>query len=629
MKQKLFHSSSSKLLVTITCLLSSKSQLLFVSASDTSVISSPSSPRELSTQSSPTPPFITGRVFTNGIIQEVPHDKMILAAGLGEMALADVFGCCSKSSSSSDACSSSDDAENMKRIIIGQMPQFTSQQSLVTLQSAIAAWDGGSGTWPQLTLNQRIKAVQTFIHHLQSKRSEIVTALMYEIGKNKVDAESEFDRTIQFIKQVIEYIQSNTHSEFGSDWDASNGSTRLFMKRAAIGIILCLGPYNYPLNETYATLIPALLMGNIILLKIPTTGGLSHLLTMEAFHKSFPPGTINFISGKGRVTMPPLMKSGRVDALAFIGASSAADRLIKDHPEPHRLKVFLQLEAKNMGVYMPNLFDDNEGTGEQVDWDSIMKETIAGTLSYNGQRCTALKLLFVPKDKSERFASMLAERVENLHVGLPWEKKKNPKDGTITYPQITPLPNRDRVEYMQALIQDAVSKGARVMNKNGGMIIGNQDESTLMVPAILYPVTPNCRLYTEEQFGPIIPIAPYDSLAEVITYAKDGKYGQQVSIFTSTSTSDHSHHSDESKIVADLIDRFSTVFGKININSQCGRSPDTAPFSGRRSSAMGVMSVSHALSEFSVPTLVSYKDAGMTRNVIEGVEVHSNFLTKL
>ena len=98
------------------------------------------------------------------------------------------------------------------------------------------------------------------------------------------------------------------------------------------------------------------------------------------------------------------MKSGRVDALAFIGASSAADRLIKDHPEPHRLKVFLQLEAKNMGVYMPNLFDDNEGTGEQVDWVSIMKETIAGTLSYNGQRCTALKLLFVPKDKSEGFA---------------------------------------------------------------------------------------------------------------------------------------------------------------------------------------------------------------------------------
>ena len=277
---------------------------------------------------------------------------------------------------------------------------------------------------------------------------------------------------------------------------------------------------------------------------------------------------------------------------------------------------------------MSNLFDDNEGTGEQ-DLDTILKETIAGTLSYNGQRCTALKLLFVPKDKSEEFASMLAERVEKLHVGLPWEAKENPKDGTISYPQITPLPNRGRVEYMQALIQDAVSNGARIMNKNGGMIIGDEEESTLMIPAILYPVTPSCRLYTEEQFGPVIPIAPYDSLAEVTAYAKDGKYGQQVSIFTSTSNHHNNLAAEESKIVASLIDQFSTVFGKININSQCGRSPDTAPFSGRRSSAMGVMSVSHALQEFSIPTLVSYKDVGMTRNVVDSVEVHSNFLSKV
>jgi glyceraldehyde-3-phosphate dehydrogenase (NADP+) len=487
-----------------------------------------------------------------------------------------------------------------------------------------------------MTLHQRIKAIQTFIHHLQSKRSEIVTALMYEIGKNRVDAESEFDRTIQFTNQVIDYIQSNTHSEFGS-WDGSTGSTRLFMKRAPIGIILCLGPYNYPLNETYATLIPALLMGNVILLKIPTTGGLSHLLTMEAFQKSLlPPGTINFISGSGRVTMPPLMESGKVDALAFIGASSAADKLIKSHPEIHRLKVFLQLEAKNMGVYMSNLFDDNNesGTGEKVvDWDTIMKETVAGTLSYNGQRCTALKLLFVPRHKAEGFASLLAERVEKLHIGMPWEAKENTKDGTITYPQITPLPNRGRIEYMQSLIQDAVSKGARVMNRNGGMIIGNQDESTLMVPAILYPVLPNMKLYMEEQFGPVVPIAPYNSIDEVMKYAKDGKYGQQVSIFTSTSSNNlHSHHAEEeeeAKTVAGMIDRFSTVFGKININSQCGRSPDTAPFSGRRSSAMGVMSVSHVLQEFSIPTVVSYKDVGITRGLMEGIEVHSQFLTKV
>jgi hypothetical protein len=71
---------------------------------------------------------------------------------------------------------------------------------------------------------------------------------------------------------------------------------------------------------------------------------------VEAFAKALPPGVINFISGSGRETMPPLMASGSIDGLAFIGGSNAADDLIGKHPTPHRLKLFLQLEAKNMGV---------------------------------------------------------------------------------------------------------------------------------------------------------------------------------------------------------------------------------------------------------------------------------------
>jgi glyceraldehyde-3-phosphate dehydrogenase (NADP+) len=382
-----------------------------------------------------------------------------------------------------------------------------------------------------------------------------------------------------------------------------------------------MGPYNYPLNETYATLIPALLMGNVVILKLPTVGGLVHILTIDAFRKALPSGTINFISGRGRITMPPLMESGKIDSLAFIGSSTAADRLIKAHPYPHRLKIFLQLEGKNMGIYMRDLFEkggtstndddndkDDDGRAQQR-MERIMKETIAGTLSYNGQRCTALKLLFVPKEYSTQFATMLAEKVESMSVGLPWERTNS------VYSQITPLPYAGRVDYMKELINDAVEKGARIVNKNGGTVIGN-GESTLMVPAILYPVTPDMRLYEEEQFGPVIPIAPYDSLEEVKKYAREGKYGQQVSIFTSSADVES----------AQLIDRFSTVFGKININTQCGRSPDTAPFSGRRSSALGVMSVMNALFEFSIPTVVSYQDVDNHAELVKSITTHSNFL---
>ena len=416
---------------------------------------------------------------------------------------------------------------------------------------------------------------------------------------------------MQFAEKTIRYIQNS--GEFGGrGWDDSNIPTRLYISRAAVGIVLCLGPYNYPLNETYATLIPALLMGNVVILKLPTVGGLAHILTIDAFSRALPPGTINFVSGSGRITMPPLMESGKVDSLAFIGGSDAADRLIRAHPHPHRLKVFLQLEAKNMGVYLRDLFE--RGSDDDNDFedrmDGIMKETITGTLSYNGQRCTALKLLFLPRDYAERFAYMLTERVQNMSIGLPWDVTNS------VYSQITPLPFAGRVDYMKGLIEDAVAKGARILNKNGGKVIGGEGESTLMVPAILYPVTPDMRVYEEEQFGPVVPIAPYDSLEDVLTYSREGKYGQQVSIFTSSG----------SEASAKLVDRFSTVYGKININAQCGRSPDTAPFSGRRSSAMGVMSVMNALFEFSIPTVVSYQDVGDNSKLVNAIALHSKFL---
>jgi glyceraldehyde-3-phosphate dehydrogenase (NADP+) len=190
------------------------------------------------------------------------------------------------------------------------------------------------------------------------------------------------------------------------------------------------------------------------------------------------------------------------------------------------------------------------------------------------------------------------------------------------YSQITPLPFAGRVDYMRELIEDAVEKGARIMNKNGGEVIGGGGgggESTLMVPAVLYPVTPDMRVYEEEQFGPVVPIAPYDSLEEVLRYSREGKYGQQVSIFTSKTDG----------ASAMLVDRFSTVYGKININSQCGRSPDTAPFSGRRSSAMGVMSVKDALFEFSIPTVASYQDVGNNSELVNAIAAQSNFLRPL
>lgn len=335
-------------------------------------------------------------------------------------------------------------------------------------------------------------------------------------------------------------------------------------------------------------------MGNVVVMKIPTVGGLAHVITMDAYAEALPPGVVNFISGAGRVTMSPIMESGVVDVFAFIGGSKAADTVLKSHPNPHRLKVFLSLEGKNLGIVTPD-----------ADIDIAAEQCTIGSTTFNGQRCTAIKMIFVHESVASEFISKLSERVNALKAGLPWEAGVS----------ITPLPEPNKIVFLQGLIDDAVSKGATVVNAQfgGGLVSGN-----IMQPAVVAPVTESMDLWHKEQFGPVVPVAVYKSIEEVHDYIRKMPFGQQAAIFTKSVDT-----------AAPLIDILSTAVGRININTQCGRSPDNFPFSGRRSSALGTLSVTEALRTFSIETVIAAKATDANIAIMRGAEGVSNFLAAL
>ena len=144
-----------------------------------------------------------------------------------------------------------------------------------------------------------------------------------------------------------------------------------------------------------------------------------------------------------------------------------------------------------------------------------------------------------------------------------------------------------KVHYLTALIADAQQHGARVLNPAGGT-----SHQTLFHPAVVYPVTARMRLSREEQFGPVIPIVPFTDLETPIRYVVESNYGQQVSLFGR-----------DARALARLIDPLVNQVCRVNINSQCQRGPDTFPFTGRKDSAEGTLSVSDALRVFSIRTL--------------------------
>jgi glyceraldehyde-3-phosphate dehydrogenase (NADP+) len=445
--------------------------------------------------------------------------------------------------------------------------------------AAVKAYDDGGGAWPTMSVEERIKHLENFTEAMKKRRAEVVNLLMWEIGKSADDSAKEFDRTVEYIVDTIIALKELDRNS--SRFQVVQGIIAQ-VKRAPLGVVLCMGPYNYPLNETFTTLIPALVMGNTVIFKPAKYGVLLHRPLLEAFRDSFPPGVVNTLYGDGKTVVTPIMKSGKVNVLAFIGSSGVSDIIRSQHPKPHRLRCALGLDAKNAGIIL-----------EDADLDLAVKECVTGSLSFNGQRCTALKMLFVHSSFKDAFLEKFVREVESLKMGMPWEKGV----------KLTPLPEDSRIEYLKGAIEDAQAQGAKVVNAHGGTHNAN-----FFYPAILWGVNDKARLWREEQFGPLVPMTSFDDISAPLDYVVNSDFGQQVSIF-----------GHDQKRMAALMDTLVNQVCRVNVNTQCQRGPDVLPFTGRKDSAEGTLSVSDALRVFSIRTLVAAKDSAPNKELINGI----------
>ncbi len=463
--------------------------------------------------------------------------------------------------------------------VIGRTPSLGAEQALEVLEAAVKAWDRGRGAWPTMPVEGRIRCVEEFARRMREHREEVVRLLMWEIGKSLFDAGKEFDRTVDYIRDTIEALKDLDRASSGFTIEQGIAAQ---VRRAPLGVVLCMGPFNYPLNETFTTLIPALIMGNPVVFKPPRLGALLHAPLLSAFRDAFPSGVVGSIHGDGRTVVSPLVASGKVDVLALIGTSAAADAIRKLHPKPHRLRCVLGLEAKNPAIVLGD-----------ADLDNAVSECVLGALSFNGQRCTAIKLVFVHESVADEFTSRLAAAVEALKPGMPWDPGV----------QVTPLPEPGKAGRLAALVADAVRKGARVANPSGGATAGS-----FFFPAVVSGVTSGMKLYHEEQFGPLVPVVSFRSVDEPIRAIAESNYGQQVALFG---------HDPEA--LARLIDPLVNQVCRVNLNTQCQRGPDVFPFTGRKDSAEGTLSVTDALRVFTIRSLVAAKQTPANTEILNDV----------
>ncbi len=475
--------------------------------------------------------------------------------------------------------------EKFESLLIGSYPMTDVAEAMEALEAALKAYDNGRGEWPTMSLSERIACMEQFIKKMLEKKTEIVNLLMYEIGKSLADSIKEFDRTVEYIYDTIDCLKDIDRNS--SRFKIEQGIIGQ-IRRSPLGVVLCMGPFNYPLNETFCTLIPAIIMGNTILFKPPKHGTLLHYPLLKAFQECFPKGVVNTIYGRGAVVVPPLMQTGKINVLTLIGSSKVANDLKKMHPKLNRLRAVLGLDAKNAAIILKN-----------ADVELAVKECILGSLSFNGQRCTAIKIIWVHRSIAKKFLNRFTEELEKLKFGMPWEAGVN----------LTPLPEPNKPTYLAECIADAQANGASIINEGGGTSV-----NSFFYPAVLYPVNEKMKVYSEEQFGPLVPVVPFDDVEEPIEYIINSSHGQQVSIFGTNADQ-----------IAHLIDPLVNQVSRVNINAQCQRGPDTFPFTGRKDSAEGTLSVEDALRAFSIRTVVATKDTDANKKIFnEIVEEHSS-----
>ncbi len=157
-----------------------------------------------------------------------------------------------------------------------------------------------------------------------------------------------------------------------------------------------------------------------------------------------------------------------------------------------------------------------------------------------------------------------------------------------------------------------LANGATIINEKGGQTTPNS-----IFPAVLFPVNKAMRVYHEEQFGPVVPIMTFSEIQEPLNDMAESNYGQQVSLFGKDITT-----------IAPLIDALVNLVCRVNLNSSCQRGPDVFPFTGRKDSAVGTLSIHDALRSFSIRTFVASKDNAYNNEILQALlnSKESNFI---
>jgi len=374
--------------------------------------------------------------------------------------------------------------------IIGHAAAASAADAQDAVRAAHEAWPA----WAARTATERTALVLAALEGLDSDAEERAEILSRENGKIRFEATIDTHVFVGRFHQAAEFAPELDRPE-----QIAGPPFATTIDHVSAGVVTIIFPFNWPLAILAASLPYALMAGNSVIVKPPPTTPLSAVRTLRHLTRALPAGVLNVVTGADEVLGPVVVGDPRIRHVCFTGSVGGGKRIMA-MAAPNLTNVTLELGGNDPAIILDDAVLDEAALGRLA----------SATFMTTGQVCMAVKRLYVPRSRFDEVVGGLTAALEATRIGA----------GLDAEATMGPLNTARQRDYVIELREQARSAGAEVIE--GGEYVGVEEgEGNFMRPSLVLDPDPGLRIVSEEQFGPALPVIPYDDEEQAIAAAND------------------------------------------------------------------------------------------------------------